>query len=290
MGRHDRPGIAHAQRAQRSDSVGSLFPDGQRIVTGSSDQTAKVWDAVSGRDLLTLKWHSVPTRSVAFSPDGQRIVTGSEDQTARVWEAAQHLAALEREWSAEQERQRLARARDEGAIKRWLVLAPIPLATGQTGAQGLNVEQIPGEAWLRPRAGEARSFGGRELKWQDVVLQDYVVEFKAIAGRAAPRSVAYAVCYLRSEAELRGLRMLVGSGDEATVYLNGEQIHKSPISRPFAADQDTVPDIALHAGLNLLVFKVATEVSNWEGSIRFTDAQGNPVKGIKVTLNPEAKN
>jgi hypothetical protein len=28
---------------------------------------------------------------------------------------------------------------------------------------------------------------------------------------------------------------------------------------------------------------------DWKGSIRFTDAQGNPVKGIKVTLDPEEK-
>ena len=66
----------------------AFSPDGQRIVTGSWDQTAKVWEAASGRELLTLKGHSAPIWSVAFSPDGQRIVTGSEDQTAKVWEAA----------------------------------------------------------------------------------------------------------------------------------------------------------------------------------------------------------
>ena len=48
-----------------------------------------------------------------------------------------------------------------------------------------------------------------------------------------------------------------------------------------------MPDIALNAGLNVLVFKVVNETASWKGSIRFTDAQGNPVKGIKVTLDPE---
>ena len=59
-------------------------PDGQRIVTGSDDQTARVWEAASGQELLTLKGHSSRILCVAFSPDGQRIVTGSGDQTARV--------------------------------------------------------------------------------------------------------------------------------------------------------------------------------------------------------------
>ena len=66
----------------------AFSPDGQRIVTGSGDGTAKVWDAASGRELLTLKGHSDRVASVAFSPDGQRIVTGSGDETAKVWEAA----------------------------------------------------------------------------------------------------------------------------------------------------------------------------------------------------------
>ncbi len=66
----------------------AFSPDGQRVVTGSRDQTAKVWEAASGKELLTLKGHSGQVMSVAFSPDGQRIVTGSQDHTAKVWEAA----------------------------------------------------------------------------------------------------------------------------------------------------------------------------------------------------------
>ncbi len=283
----------------------AFSPDSRRIVTGSVDQTARVWEAASGRELLTLKGHGDGIRSVAFSPDGQRIVTGSVDQTARVWlaagaeqvaawqaeerAAAQSLAGLQRERTAEQERQRLARARDEGAIKRWLILAPIALATNQSGAQGLDLEQVQGEGRLRPKAGETRSVGNGELKWREVALEDYVISFTAILGRMTDLSVAYAVCYIRSEAEQRGLRMLVGSDDEAKVYLNGKQVHKSPFPCTFTADQDIVPDIALKAGLNVLVFKVVNEFGVSLGSVRFTDAQGNPVKGINVTLDPEAR-
>ena len=62
--------------------------DGQRIVTGSDDQTAKVWDAASGKELIALSGHSNLITAATFSPDGRRIVTGSHDRTARVWEAA----------------------------------------------------------------------------------------------------------------------------------------------------------------------------------------------------------
>jgi hypothetical protein len=148
----------------------------------------------------------------------------------------------------------------------------------------LNTEQIEGEGRLRPGAGETSSIGIAELKWQEVALEDFVIDFNAILGHETTQSVAYAVCYIRSEADQRGLRMLVGSDDEAKVYLNGKQIHRFPFSRGHLADQDTVQDIALNAGLNVLVFKVVNETANWQGSIRFTDAQGSPVKGIKVML------
>ncbi|MHC4067723.1 MAG: protein kinase domain-containing protein, partial [Planctomycetota bacterium] len=66
----------------------SFSPDGTRIVTGSYDKTAKVWDAATDSELATLCGHSGPVTSASFSPDGTRIVTRSRDDTAKVWDAA----------------------------------------------------------------------------------------------------------------------------------------------------------------------------------------------------------
>jgi WD40 repeat protein/serine/threonine protein kinase len=282
----------------------AFSPDGQRIVTGSSDKTAKVWEAARGRELLTFKGHSSLVNSVAFSPDGQRIVTGSWDMTAKVWEAAtakqvaawqeedraaeEHLAVLQRERTAEEWHQRIVRARD--SIEQWLILAPIPLAGNQNAVEGLDAEQIQGEGRLRPKAGETISIGGGGLTWRGVALTNEMIDFNAILGQVTEFSVAYAVCYIRSDAEQQRLHMLVGSDDEAKVYLNGKPVHRSPYARTFSPDRDTVSDVTLNAGLNVVVFKVVNQEHDWQGSIRFTDAQGNPVKGIKVTLDPDAKN
>jgi hypothetical protein len=65
----------------------SFSPDGARIVTGSDDATAKVWDARTGTALLDLRGHTGGVMSATFGPDGARIVTGSWDKTAKVWDA-----------------------------------------------------------------------------------------------------------------------------------------------------------------------------------------------------------
>ena len=163
------------------------------------------------------------------------------------------------------------------------------LDPGRRGVKGLDFEQIEGEGRLRPKAGEAASFAGRELEWRAVALENCSINFSAILGHTTEHSVAYAVCYLRSETEQHGLQMLVGSDDESKIYLNGKQVYRFPLPRGFLVEQDAVPDIALNAGLNVLVFKVVNEGNAWMGAIRFTDAQGNPVKGIKVTLDLDAK-
>ena len=63
-----------------SDYVTSVAfsPDGQYILTGSSDHTAKLWD-LQGQEVQAFSGHSDYVTSVAFSPDGQYILTGSRD-------------------------------------------------------------------------------------------------------------------------------------------------------------------------------------------------------------------
>ncbi|KAB5590791.1 WD40 repeat-like protein [Ceratobasidium theobromae] len=73
-----------------TDSVKSVAfsPDGTRILSGSLDETIRVWDGQTGKMVLDpLQGHTDSVNSVAFSPDGTRIVSGSRDKTIRVWQA-----------------------------------------------------------------------------------------------------------------------------------------------------------------------------------------------------------
>jgi hypothetical protein len=66
----------------------AFSPDGTRVLTGSWDNTARLWDAATGTAVATLAGHTGFVAAVAFSPDGTRVLTGSEDNTARLWDAA----------------------------------------------------------------------------------------------------------------------------------------------------------------------------------------------------------
>jgi WD40 repeat protein len=52
-------------------TVAHFSPDGSRIVTAANDRTVRVWDARTGRELLSLTGFSEGVRCVAFSPDGK---------------------------------------------------------------------------------------------------------------------------------------------------------------------------------------------------------------------------
>ena len=69
-----------------SDSVScvAVLPDG-RCVSGSWDNTLRVWDSNTGECLRSMEGHSAPVTSVAMLPDG-RYVSGSGDHTLRVWD------------------------------------------------------------------------------------------------------------------------------------------------------------------------------------------------------------
>ena len=62
--------------AGRVDSL-AFSPDGQRLASGSRDQTVKIWECATGKELFALKGHAGWGNSVAFSPDGQRLASAS---------------------------------------------------------------------------------------------------------------------------------------------------------------------------------------------------------------------
>ncbi len=63
----------------------AISPDGQTLVSGSTDEKIKLWSLSTGEEIYTLTGHSDAVTSLVFSPDGQTLVSGSRDSTIKVW-------------------------------------------------------------------------------------------------------------------------------------------------------------------------------------------------------------
>jgi WD40 repeat protein len=64
----------------------AVTPDGMHVVSGSGDNTVKVWELTSGRLVRSLAGHGREVLAVAVTPGGTHIVSASLDGTVKVWE------------------------------------------------------------------------------------------------------------------------------------------------------------------------------------------------------------
>lgn len=64
----------------------AITPDGEILISGSDDNTIKLWQLATGEELCTLRGHSKTVSAIAISADGEILASGSEDKTIKLWE------------------------------------------------------------------------------------------------------------------------------------------------------------------------------------------------------------
>ncbi|WP_225859463.1 nSTAND1 domain-containing NTPase [Streptomyces albicerus] len=121
--------------AGHTDNVNAVAyrPDSRTLVTGSNDDTARLWnitDPHRPRPLATLNGHTEKVSHAAFSSDGRTLATASWDDTARLWDVTDpdrpHLLAVLRGHAGDvnavafsPDGRTLATAGTDGTVRLW---------------------------------------------------------------------------------------------------------------------------------------------------------------------------
>jgi WD40 repeat protein len=117
----------------------AFSPDGQTVLTGSWDGTARLWATVTGQALGPPLVHHGVVNQVAFHPGGHMVLTASSDWTARLWDVAtsrplgpplQHDGAVTRA-SFSPDGDSILTGSDDGTARLWRLRPPLDMNTDQ---------------------------------------------------------------------------------------------------------------------------------------------------------------
>jgi WD40 repeat protein len=78
------PYLEHRKAGQVVFSV-AFSPDGQTLLTGCSDHTARLWSVPEGKPLGGRLAHPTSVSAVAFTPDGRHLATAQRGGLIRLW-------------------------------------------------------------------------------------------------------------------------------------------------------------------------------------------------------------
>ncbi|MGE0481849.1 MAG: TIM-barrel domain-containing protein, partial [Phycisphaerae bacterium] len=172
------------------------------------------------------------------------------------------------------------------SINVWWVIGPFDCPFAESLERVLPPE---GEIDL---AATYEGKGGARIAWRRVerplvagaaVTDEFAIDLNRVCG-ASDNAVAYALTYLHTP-DRREAVLALGSDDGVQVWLNGVEIHRKRLVRPYGARQDFVP-LALRAGSNTLLLKISQGAGGWGFGAHVEDANGAPLLGVEPRLAP----
>ncbi len=158
-------------------------------------------------------------------------------------------------------------------IRDWLVCGtfPNPMKEGVVEYRhdettlGFYIDYLAnarGESNITPEEGMTIDPGDGIVRvWKKYSSPEDYINFNNIFEDNQGGKVAYAFCYLKSDAD-KDVILAVGSNDGIRIWLNGERVWDNHCPRGAVPDDDCF-EVSLKAGLNPLLIKVDQGFGNW---------------------------
>jgi hypothetical protein len=182
-----------------------------------------------------------------------------------------------------------------GFLQRWLILEPIRVAPQLTDTAVQAVvkkEYFPNQFTVIPHDGDKVSVGDESLTWHAVDTIAYNVNlfhFAYALNKPTSNVLFWAVTVVESPREIPNVRLAIGSNAASIWWLNGQEVIGIYNDRQTVIDDGVSKRLTLKKGPNVVRAAIVNAGGATDFCARFLDGDDNPVKGIVVKLDTNAK-
>lgn len=182
-----------------------------------------------------------------------------------------------------------------GFIQRWLVLEPIKVAgqlTDSAVQAAVKKDYFPNQFAVLPRDGDTVTVAGETLTWHALDTLGYNVNlyhFAYALNKPTSNVLFWAVTVVNAPREISGVRLAIGSNAASVWWVNGEEVIGIYNDRQAVIDDGVSKRLALKKGANIVRAAIINAGGATDFCARFLDEDGNPLKGVAITLETSAK-
>jgi hypothetical protein len=179
---------------------------------------------------------------------------------------------------------------EEGFIRRWLILEPIP-ANGLTESivqAAVKREYFPNQFTVFPHDGDKVKVEGSDLIWHAVDTKLYNVNlyhFAHALGKPTSNVLFWAVTIVNCPSELKDVRLAIGSNAASIWWVNGREVIGIYGDRQAVIDDGVSRRLTLKKGPNIVRCAVVNGGGATDFCARFLDKEDVPLKNFTVNLN-----
>ncbi|HEV3029727.1 MAG TPA: hypothetical protein VG457_19265, partial [Planctomycetota bacterium] len=150
-----------------------------------------------------------------------------------------------------------SRMDNEGFIRYWLVLSPLPSEKERASGAEVAAQRVPNEATMKPKPGEILSYKGKDYLWTKYSSPEYFVDLRKLyQGQKTDDVFSFLVAYVICDEEIKDVKVLAGTNDAGRLYINGKQIFSYEKPRSLEPDATIVNGITLLKGQNVITLKI----------------------------------
>jgi hypothetical protein len=183
----------------------------------------------------------------------------------------------------------------EGFIQRWLLLEPIRTngqLTDSAVQTAVKTDYFPNQFSVVPHDSDTVTVGGTELRWHAVDTINYNVNlyhFAYALNKPTSNVLFWAVTVVNAPRDIPGVRLAIGSNAASVWWVNGQEVIGIYNDRQAVIDDGVSKRLTLKKGANVIRAAIINGGGATDFCARFLDEDGNPVKGITISLDASAK-